>query len=156
LHARGIVHRDVAPSNIVLGPEWHATLIDYGQSLEGPGGAPRRGGVVGTPGYVSPEEVLRGGEAVGPAADVYGLAAVGYALFTGRPPAQGEDVLETLAKSNRKPPRPRELGIELPRKLEKALMKGLASDPARRPTPTVFEDVFFRALRTLDAGASDA
>ena len=55
--------------------------------------------VIGTPGYVAPEEVVQGSSAVTQAVDVYGLAAVGFALLAGTPPAQGADLLDTLARA---------------------------------------------------------
>jgi serine/threonine protein kinase len=111
------------------------------------GGAPEGRGVVGTPGYVAPEEVARGGAAVGPAADVYGTAAVGYAMLTGAPPVGGGDVLDVLARAGRPPTTPRELGVAVPEALEGALLGALHHDPARRPDAASF----VRALAFADA-----
>jgi serine/threonine protein kinase len=90
--------------------------------------------VVGTPGFVAPEAVLAGGPPPTRSADVYGLAAVGYALLCGRSPAAGEDVLAALARSASRPPTPAELGIDVPAPLEKLLFQGLEADPRRRPS----------------------
>jgi hypothetical protein len=153
LHRRGVVHRDVAPGNVVVlasaAPTQPrvAALIDYGQAFLAEGGAPEGRGVVGTPGYVAPEEVARGGAAVGPAADVYGTAAVGYAMLTGAPPVGGGDVLDVLARAGRPPTAPRELGVAVPEALEGALLAALHHDPARRPDAASF----VRALAFADA-----
>jgi len=66
--------------------------------------------------------------------DVYGLAAVGFALLAGTPPAQGADLLDTLARAATRPPTLASLGVEVPAPLEAALMEALDPDPTRRPT----------------------
>lgn len=138
LHRRGIVHRDVAPGNVIVDGRGRGTLIDFGQARLLPAATPPSRGVVGTPGYVAPEEVLRGAEALGPAVDVYGLGALAYALLTGSPPAAGEDLLATLAGAAHPPPRPSELGFDLPDALDSALAQALSPDPARRPGAAAF------------------
>ena len=133
LHARGIVHGDVSPSNVVVGRRNHAVLIDPGQAVLAEVERPAAVGVIGTPGYVAPEAVLAGGAQPSLAADVYGLAALGYALLTGRAPAAGGDVLETLAQAAATPTRPSDLGVELPQGLEAVLMRALDREPGARP-----------------------
>jgi hypothetical protein len=147
LHARGVVHRDVSPGNVVLRGEEDASLVDLGQSYRVADGLEPSSGVVGTPGYLAPEEVMEGARAAGPAVDVYGLGAVGFALVTGRPPAAGDDVLDALARAARPPLRPSDLGVTLPEPLETALLAAMARAPAERPTAAAFE----RALAFADA-----
>ncbi len=134
LSRRGLVHRDVAPGNVLVRPDGRGVLIDLDSArLKGvESGASR--GVLGTPGYLAPEEVLEGGAATGSAADVYGLCAVAYALLTGRAPSAGGDLLSTVAQAAYAPLRPGELGVEVPAALEDLLLEGLARDPARRPS----------------------
>jgi serine/threonine protein kinase len=132
LHARGVIHRDVAPGNVVL-TTGGAVLIDYGQAVLADEPLASSAGVVGTPGYVAPEEVLEGPAGVTPAVDVYGLCAVGYAMLTGAPPAGGEHVLDALSRAARPPIPPRDLGVDVPEALEALLLQGLDSDPAQRP-----------------------
>jgi serine/threonine-protein kinase len=133
LHARGVVHRDVAPANVIQTPGGRGVLVDFSHAFVGPS-APQSPGILGTPGYLAPEEVRSGGPAVGPAADVYGLGALGYALLLGSPPATGDDLLETLAHATRAPVRPRDLGVEVPPELESVLLDSLSGDPERRPS----------------------
>jgi len=146
LHAAGVIHRDVAPGNVILTPT-SSVLIDFGHAVLAAEPLPASAGVVGTPGYVAPEEVLEGPGAVTTAVDVYGLAAVGYALLTGLPPASGKDVLDALAGAGRPPPRPSALGIDAPAALELALLEALAHDPADRPSAATLA----AALAGLDA-----
>lgn len=133
LHRRGLVHRDVSPGNVVAREDGRGVLIDLDRvrlvGVEAPAGR----GVTGTPGYVAPEEVLEG-SACAPPSDVYGLCALAYALLTGRAPAEGEDVLETVARAVKAPLRPEALGVSLPDELSALLLDGLATDPAERPS----------------------
>jgi hypothetical protein len=144
LHRRGLVHRDVAPGNVMVSPAGRGVLIDFDQTRLLGTAAPAGAGVIGTPGFVAPEEVLEGSPTLAPAVDVYGLAAVAFALLTGRPPASGADVLETVARSAKAPPRPRDLGVDVPPEVEDLVAEGLASDPAARPSALAF-------ARRLDA-----
>ncbi|MFV1958486.1 MAG: hypothetical protein ACC662_03630, partial [Planctomycetota bacterium] len=106
------------------------------------------------PGYLAPEAVLASEAPPSPAADVHGLAAVGYALLVGTPPAAGCDVLETLARAATEPPRPRDLGVDLPPALDGALLEGLARDPAARPTARDLDRRFAFAEAALGLGGS--
>lgn len=134
LARRGLVHRDVSPGNLLVRPDGRGVLIDLDQArLVGVDGGVSRG-VLGTPGYLAPEEVLEGGAATGGAADVYGLCAVAYALLTGRPPATAHDLLSTVARAAFLPSRPSALGIPVPEPLEDLLLEGLAQDPRKRPS----------------------
>ena len=155
LHARGVVHRDVSPGNIVIGPQRDGVLIDLGSAFLAEHGAPASEGVRGTPGYLAPEEVQEGGGAIGTASDVYGLCAVVYGLLTGRPPAAGEDVLETLVDSRKPPIAPSDLGIQLEPSFESLLVAGLSPDPDRRPSATQLADAASSKPPTTDPDPID-
>ena len=84
-HSRGVVHRDVKPSNILMTSGDHAILADFGIArTQGWGPLTQRGMVMGSPEYMSPEQIA--GRQVGPAADVYALGCVVYQMLTGHAP----------------------------------------------------------------------
>ncbi len=132
-HARGLVHRDVKPANILLGDDGAVKIADFGivKAEEVGGDLTRRGTVLGTAAYVSPEHVL--GQALDGRADQYSLACVLYEAFTGRQPFQAETTVATAAQRLDADPLPaRSLRSELPRRLDQALLRAMARDPHDR------------------------
>jgi serine/threonine protein kinase len=131
VHAAGIVHCDVKPANLLLGPDGRLVLVDFGIA-EGSGVGPvdparGQGFIVGSPAYLAPE-LVRGGVAR-PAADLWSLGATLYVTVEGRPPFAGADAVETLAAVlHDPPPAPGHAG-----RLGPLLAQLLAKDPAGRP-----------------------
>ncbi len=143
-HQRGILHRDLKPANILLSarqgdpPErWVPLVADFGlaKRVEGTqvSGPTRSGSIVGTPGYMAPEQAGGTREEITTAVDVHALGAILYELLTGRPPFRAETVLETLRLvREEEPPRPRAINPRIDRDLETIVLKCLEKAPSRR------------------------
>ncbi len=133
LHAQGIVHRDVKPSNLLLDAQGHVHLADLGlaKSLSGEPGLTRTTVTVGTLHYMSPEQ-LRGRE-LGPATDLYSLGVTIFELLTGGVPftAQNEAELVLLQLKGRSPD-PRRTRPDCPRWLARFIMRLLEPSPRDR------------------------
>jgi serine/threonine protein kinase len=129
VHAAGIVHRDVKPANVLLEPDGTPRLTDFGiaRALDATA-VTRTGAVLGTAGFLAPEQV-RGHEVTG-AADVYALGLVLLEAVTGRREYPGPAVESATARLYRSPVVPR----DLPAPLARALRSMTTADPARRPT----------------------
>ncbi len=135
LHAHGIIHRDLKPSNILLDKLGRPYVTDFGlaKMLGTDGRMTRTGAIVGTPGYMAPEQASGKNGAVTPLSDVYSLGAILYELLTGRPPFLGETPLDTLVQVlEGEPPRPGRLRPGIPKPLESICLKCLERDPADR------------------------
>ena len=161
-HARGIVHRDVKPSNMLLHPDGRILLADFGiarpldlpdltdtGSLATPGrggdsSLTQAGSSMGTPEFMAPEQV-RGGP-ITPATDTYALGISTYELLGGQTPFGGGDVAAVLRRQLISPPRPlRALRPDVSPKVEEVVFWALAKDPADRPASS---GDFARALRS--------
>jgi hypothetical protein len=132
-HRLGVIHRDVKPSNCFVDADGRVKIGDFGlsKSLMRDAHLTRTGAFLGTPLFSSPEQVR--GERVDEQSDVHAVAATLYCLLTGQAPFQCGDTTATLARIVADPPPPmHELRPELPRALDRAVLRGLERDRARR------------------------
>ncbi|HVS34072.1 MAG TPA: protein kinase, partial [Gemmataceae bacterium] len=134
-HARGLVHRDVKPSNVWLEtPARRVKLLDFGLARMQAGDAriTNPGMVVGTPAYMAPEQAQ--GEPLDGRADLFSLGCVLYQMVTGRPPFQGETALAVMAAVvSQTPPPASQINAAIPAPLSDLLSRLLAKRPADRP-----------------------
>ncbi len=127
-HARGIVHRDVKPANLLLAEDGRVLLADFGLAVESDTRSAGPGDGRGTPAYAAPERLR--GEAGGPAADVFSLGVVLYECLTGRLPF---DRPEAGDRERSAPEPPSALVDEIGAELSDLCLAALADDPAQRP-----------------------
>ncbi|WP_437544233.1 protein kinase [Sorangium sp. So ce367] len=137
-HARGIVHRDVKPSNLLLvgGEVVGLKVLDFGiaRMKRTIGALTQTGSVMGTPGYMAPEQATGERDRLDARADIFSLGAVLFECLTGRPAFQGQHVMALLAKLLMEdPPRVRNLRPEVPQELDEFVARMLAKDPEQRP-----------------------
>jgi len=133
-HSKGICHRDLKPENVLVDREGRVRVADFGLALvEGQERLTKTGVMLGTPAWMSPEQV--GGKKLqqGPATDVWALGAMLYLAMTGEEPFVGSSLLEFAAAiMQASPTPPRELESSLPRALEEVCLRALRKDPAER------------------------
>ena len=139
-HNRNIIHRDIKPGNIILCERGDvpdvAKVVDFGLVKEitaDRGELDQTGRIFGTPSYLAPE-CITDPEKLGPAADLYGVGAVGYFLVTGRTVFTGKTSLDVcIQHATATPVPPSELAPNMSRELEAVLLRCLAKDPQDRP-----------------------
>jgi serine/threonine protein kinase len=136
-HQQGVLHRDLKPANVLVDPGGRAVVLDFGlarfsEPEEGTR-LTRTGAVVGTPSYMSPEQVGGQSELVGPRSDVFALGVLAYECFTGELPFQGESLVNLAAQIvGLEPPPPSARKPSLPRALDAVVGRCLAKRPTDR------------------------
>src|SRR3990170_7930923 len=131
-HEKGVVHRDVKPSNVLLTEEGRALLSDFGLAQIHDASVSLTGSMMlGTPAYVSPEMVR--GEPGDARADQYALGVILFELTTGRLPFDAETPMAILVKQANEPlPRPREIRPNIPEAVERVILRATAKNPQDR------------------------
>jgi serine/threonine-protein kinase len=132
-HAAGVIHRDIKPGNVMLTEDARVRITDFGIARSGGTTSTQAGLVLGSPRYMSPEQIQ--GFPLDQRSDLFSLGALMYEMATGRAPfgANGSDVFEVMREVvNREPPVPRTLNAELPAALEAIILRALAKRPDQR------------------------
>jgi serine/threonine-protein kinase len=149
-HAVGVMHRDIKPENLILTPTGNAKLMDFGiarpiERIEP--GQTQAGWIVGTPQYLSPEQLQ--GHEVDARADIYSSGIVLYEIFTGELPFTAPTAMELMLKHLKEPPvPPRVHWSEIPERLEKIILRCLEKEPEARYASV---DELHRDLEPLSA-----
>lgn len=129
-HSRGVIHRDVKPSNIMLDKLGRAVLTDFGLALLTVQGT--RGEILGTPHYVSPEQAVSSARVV-PQSDLYSVGVILYEMFTGQLPFDSDNLMDVaLMHVKEIPLPPSEIRPELSPEIEAVILKCLEKDPQQR------------------------
>jgi serine/threonine-protein kinase len=147
-HEKGLVHRDVKPSNVIVTSEDHVYLTDFGLTKRAgsASGLTGAGRLLGTIDYVAPEQIE--GNEPDARGDVYGLACVLFETLTGTAPFAGEagGMAKMWAHLNAEPPSVREQRPDVPHALDDLIGRSLAKTPDARPSAAAFEAAALEAV----------
>ncbi|TET25767.1 MAG: hypothetical protein E3J76_01025, partial [Candidatus Aminicenantes bacterium] len=131
-HRIGVVHRDLKPSNIMIDREGNVRIMDFGiaHSLKAKN-ITREGVMIGTPEYMSPEQVE--GKKIDQRSDIYSLGIIIFEMATGRAPFEGETPLSIAMKhKSEEPPDPRKINAQIPDDLSRLILKCMEKDKEKR------------------------
>jgi serine/threonine-protein kinase len=134
-HAKGVVHRDLKPANIIVTPAGEPKVGDFGLAhlVDSEAELTRTGTALGTPMYMSPEQVRGDTRAITPQTDVYALGAILYEVVVGQAPHLGESIQEIYAKIEREEPEaPRRLRPKVSEDLQTIILKSIDKKPHHR------------------------
>lgn len=131
-HARGIVHRDIKPQNVIITRDNRVMVMDFGIARAAGGSAmTQTGTIMGTPQYISPEQAQ--GRTADPRSDLYSLGVVLFEMLTGKVPFDGDNPVAIAYKHVREDPLPPSmLNPDISPELESVVMKSLAKNPENR------------------------
>src|SRR5260370_22315332 len=153
-HDRNIVHRDIKPANLMLTPDDTVKVTDFGTAkILQFGTVQQTAHVVGTPSYMSPEQIK--GKVVDGRSDIFSLGVVLYEMVTGEKPFPGQNITTVIYKIvNEEPTAPRDIDSSIHPGLNDIIMKALAKEPAARyqSCRELFEDL--RNYRSLSSASN--
>jgi len=131
-HRLGVVHRDLKPGNIMIDKDGNARIMDFGIARSPQGkGMTGEGAIVGTPEYMSPEQVE--GKEIDPRSDIYALGVILYEMVTGRVPFEGDTPFVVGVKHKNEIPRdPRDINPQVPEDLGRIILRCLEKDQEKR------------------------
>lgn len=130
-HHLDIIHRDIKPQNIMIQPDGHVKVMDFGIARAKNSVKSRTSAVLGTAHYISPEQAR--GKELTAASDIYSLGVVMYEAATGKLPFDGPDAVSVaMMQVNDQPVPPREVNPNVSPQLENIIMKAMEKDPTRR------------------------
>ena len=130
-HDHRVVHRDIKPANIMLGADDFVKITDFGTAQIMQYGAAQQTSTMGTPGYMSPEQIK--GKAVDGRTDIFSLGVMLYEMTTGQKPFRGQDIATILYHIlNEEPVPPQQLNPSIPLGVSSTIMKAMAKSPYLR------------------------
>ncbi len=138
-HGQNVIHRNLTPNNVLVGAAPERTKLGdlmLAKAMEGKLAQQitKPGEILGDVRYMAPERAAGGTAAIDARADLYGLGALTYALLTGRPPFEGDNLIDTLTKIRKAEPiKPKKYQLSIPDPLEGLVLRVLAKRPEERP-----------------------
>src|SRR6184192_2483683 len=155
-HKNGIVHRDIKPHNVLVGPEGRLKVTDFGIARSGASQMTEVGSIIGTAQYLSPEQAR--GSPVDQTSDLYSVGIVLYEMLTGKVPFTGDTPLEIAMKHLSAIPKPpSQVRHDVPHDLDLIVLRALAKDPDERyQTADEMDADLERVLQGLPVGDETA
>jgi serine/threonine-protein kinase len=155
-HARGVIHRDVKPANIMVPRDGPAKIMDFGIArMRASDVKTQTGMLLGSPKYMAPEQLLGG--AIDQRCDIFGLGVVLYEALTGAPPFSGADITQIMYQIvHAAPPPPSAVSSRVPPMLDLVVARALAKEPAARYQDARELAADLRACRVQIAASTSA